>query len=135
MVVTMIRPRLMTWNDMSITDHNRSALSVDVERIETAQRMANGTMRKYWVADKRAFSCSWDMLPSVTANTVDGFAGGEAMEDFYFANSGAFSLKLFHTSATPTGTYNVMFSDFSKTVVKRWAGYELWTVTVSMEEV
>lgn len=136
MAVTFVRPRLMTWNDNAVTDHNRSALSVDVERIETSQRMANGTMRKYWVADKRAFSCSWDALPSVSTTTVDGFWGGTAMEAFYNATAGAFTLKVWGASTTtPTGIYQVMFTDFSKTVEKRWATHELWTLTVSMEEV
>jgi hypothetical protein len=47
-----------------LSDHNRSSLEVSTERIEQRQRMANGTMRSYHIADKLTISTSWDMLPS-----------------------------------------------------------------------
>jgi hypothetical protein len=47
-----------------LSDHNRESLSVSTERIEQRQRMANGTMRSYHIADKLNVSISWSMLPS-----------------------------------------------------------------------
>lgn len=47
-----------------LSDHNRSAIDISTERIEQRQRMANGTMRSYHIADKLKISTSWDMLPS-----------------------------------------------------------------------
>jgi hypothetical protein len=47
-----------------LSDHNRESLSVSTERIEQRQRMANGTMRSYHIADKLNISISWSMLPS-----------------------------------------------------------------------
>jgi len=47
-----------------ISDHNRSALEMSTDRIEQRQRMANGTMRSYHIADKLIINTSWDMLPS-----------------------------------------------------------------------
>jgi|SRR4051812_30728465 ATP adenylyltransferase/5',5'''-P-1,P-4-tetraphosphate phosphorylase II len=133
MSMTFVRPRLMRWNGNAITDHNRQQLSVDVERIEKKQRMANGTLRKYIVADKRSFSTSWTMLPKITAKTVDGFWGADAIEEFYNTVSGSFSLELSDGDGE-TYTYNVMFSDFSKTITKR-GSVDFWEVSVSMEEV
>lgn len=46
------------------SDHNRSPIDVSQTRIETRDRMVNGRMRSFHVADKITISCSWDMLPS-----------------------------------------------------------------------
>lgn len=131
--LTFLKPRLMRWNGNAITDHNRSPLSITPERIEKKQRMANGHMRKYVIADKRTFSCDWDMLPKKTSQTVDGFWGGEAIEDFYNAQAGSFSLDITDGDGE-NYTYTVMFSEFSKEIVKR-GGVDFWQVSVSMEEV
>lgn len=133
MSITLTKPQLMRWNGNPVTDHNRSALSIEVERLEKKQRMANGTLRKYIIADKRGFSCSWEMLPKLTAQTVDGFWGGQAIEDFYNTVPGSFSLELSDADGT-VSTYNVMFSDFSRNIVKR-GSVDFWEVSVSMEEV
>jgi hypothetical protein len=80
-----------------------------VQRIENRQRMVNGRMRSYWVADKRTLSVSWDMLPSraynadpnldtstglptsvATEYTVDGGAGGAELLDWYEKHYGTF---------------------------------------------
>ena len=54
-----------------ITDHNREQIDISNELIEHAQRMANGRMRKYVIANKRKFSTSWKDLPSNPTNVVD----------------------------------------------------------------
>lgn len=131
--MTFARPRLMRWNGNAVTDHNRQQLSIDVERIEKKQRMANGTMRKYIVADKRTFSTSWNMLPKLTSQTVDGFWGADAIEVFYNTVPGPFSLELSDGDGE-TYTYTVMMSDFSKTISKR-GSVDFWEINVTMEEV
>jgi hypothetical protein len=47
-----------------ISDHNRSEINISNERIEQRQRMANGTMRSFFIADKLTITTSWTMLPS-----------------------------------------------------------------------
>lgn len=137
MAITLAKPRLIRWTGnggtIQISDHNRSSLSVEVERIETKTRMANGTMRKYHVADKHTFSTSWEMLPNTNVFTVDGHAGADEMETFYSANEGAFSLRLTLGNA-PERLYTVMFTDFSKTLTKR-GKFDFYDVSLTMEEV
>lgn len=96
-----------------ISDHNRSELSFSQDRIETRERMINGNMRSYWIADKLRLSCNWGRLPSrpfdgeVTfdANgeveqsnylsyTVDGAAGGVDMLHWYESHPEPFFLYL-----------------------------------------
>jgi hypothetical protein len=134
MALTFVRPALLAVNGTKLSDHNRSELGIDVERIETKHRMANGTMRKYVVADKRTFTVSWEQLPTITSQTVDGFMGAAALETFYNTTPGAFTLTVANKDGSTT-PYTVMFTDFTKNVVKRWATYELWNVNITMEEV
>ena len=47
-----------------ISDHNRSDISVNEQRIEQRRRMINGRMRSYHNSDKMVISTSWSMLPS-----------------------------------------------------------------------
>jgi|SRR5882757_5283653 len=133
MSMTFIKPRLMRWNGNAITDHNRAQLTIDVERIEKKQRMSNGTMRKYIIADKRTFSTSWTMLPKLTVQTVDGFWGGEAIEAFYNTVPGNFSLEITDGDGD-ISEYTVMMGDFSKNIVKR-GSTDFWEISVSLEEV
>jgi len=159
----------MSWKDNSLiwlrtgentyeklSDHNRSPLSEDPERIENKKRMADGTLRRYSVVKKRTFSCSWDMLPSSNSisgglQTVDGGMAGEDLERIYNTINSPMRMVMRRGSAigltTPNPTdaqlpfsddnfyiCNVMISDFSKEVVKR-GKVDLWNVSLTLEEV
>lgn len=124
---------IMEWNSNKITDHNRAEVSVSIERIESSKRMANGTMRKYVIADKKTFSTSWNNLPDKAAWAVDGFWAGREMEAFYNATPGSFQLRIVSGDGS-TNTYTVMLSKFSKVLGKRGA-YDFWNVDVEMVEV
>lgn len=95
-----------------LSDDNREAISVQNTRIETRQRMINGRMRSFHIADKKTFSTGWKMLPSrsfsgdpqfdsfgksttgLTQHTSDGGAGGVEILDWYNNNQGSFWLFL-----------------------------------------
>ena len=47
-----------------LSDDNRSTIRINPERIEKRQRMVNGRMRSYHIADKLRISTSWSGLPS-----------------------------------------------------------------------
>lgn len=128
-----VKPSLMTWGGNKITDHNRSELEVSIERIEEKVRMANGTMRKYVIADKRSFGVSWEELPHNKDFTVDGFWGKREMETWYNEQPGDFELKLYHGDGA-VETFVVMLSSFEASISKRGA-YDFWSVSVDMEEV
>jgi hypothetical protein len=105
------------------SDHNRKEIQITQQRIETRQRMINGTMRSYHIADKINISVSWDMLPSRSFSrnvlfdengkpldsyyengniksgtsleyTVDGGAGGVELLDWYETHSNPFYIYL-----------------------------------------
>ena len=95
-------PSQMVW--YRFTDHNREPISINTEIIESAQRMANGKMRKYVVSQKNKFSTSWKYVPSLSFKidpvtrlelsgevnqlTVDGHKSAAWIESFYQTNSG-----------------------------------------------
>lgn len=124
---------IMEWNNNKVTDHNRDSLSVDIESIMDRKRMANGTLRQYWVADKRTFSTSWKELPATANDTVDGFWGGREMYNFYKNTKGSFTLKL-NFSDNTSETVTVVFSSFDYEITKRGA-YDFWQASVTLEEV
>jgi hypothetical protein len=131
-----------------VTEQNRAPLSLNVERIESGQRMSNGTLRKYFIADKLNLSVSWEMVPSFRNETVDGGWGAEDLKAFYesAAGRGAFRIKLNPTvfdkdlieqsdgALADDYTYTVMFTACDFTVVKRGL-QPFWSVNISLEQV
>ncbi len=62
-----------------LSDDNRSSIDFKPVRIEKRERMVNGRMRSYHIADKTQISVSWDMLPSRAYDSLADFnANGEA---------------------------------------------------------
>jgi hypothetical protein len=74
----------ITW--FPLTDHNRQPIKITFEVIEKTNRMADGTLRRYVVARKHKIATSWQMVPSITSNTVDLNKAGAWMRSFYEAN-------------------------------------------------
>lgn len=148
-----------------LSDDTRSPISFSVDRIETRKRMVNGRQRSYHIADKVSISTSWENLcsraygsdPEFTALgtsttspkfTTDGGAGGVELLNWYENNPGSFWVYLAYDNHknfssdeyNKLNQYNevveVMFSDFSYSVVKRGtASHDYWTVDLSLEEV
>lgn len=129
-----------TW--VKISDHGRSPLSINVERIENRQRMANGTLRRYVVDKKRSFSCAWDNIPNVVTDFLANGQSGNWMEEFHDRVNGSFLMRLRAGSdrdlpVTDAGIeeYEVMITDFSKEVSKRGTAFDLLNIDITLEEV
>jgi hypothetical protein len=90
-----------------LSDHNRGPIDFTPNRIEQRQRMINGTMRSYHIADKKTTTIKWTMLPSRSSGvkpdydadgikdssgnlTVDSGAGGAELLEWYENNKGPF---------------------------------------------
>jgi hypothetical protein len=129
-----------TWNKVS--EHNRSPLEINVERIEAITRTSNGTLRKNHIADKRSFSVSWEMLPSYRDLTVDGGWGAEDLRQFYLSDDGkkTFNIRInlaktgSDQSSSGYESYTVSFSNCSFSVLKRGLQPH-WSVSLTMDEV
>jgi len=135
---------------LKLSEHNRQPVQLSKNRIEKQQRMNNGTLRKFFVADKENISVSWNMLPSSYTYTVDGGYGALDLKSFYDGTaakaSGALSgRKSFDVTIKyggTTKTMEMMFTGFSLDIVKRNVkqatgdtAQEFWNVSLTMEEV
>lgn len=134
--VNLRYPQLIRIGALKLSDHNRSPLSVSHEKIELKQRMYNGTMRKFVIADKRSYSVSWNMLPAFNEHTVDKNAGAEDIESFFEQTNGKFFLYLTYDNNPENDPEAVecMLTNFSKEIVKRGIT-TFYDVTLSFEEV
>jgi len=139
---------IMEWssdggtNWFQVSDHGRDPLQVSIERIENVQRMADGTLRRYVVAKKHTFQCSWTGLPSLTGAWLANGQPGSWIETFHDAQNGSFLMRLRAGSDRDTtftgvqGTiYTVMITDFSKEIGKRSFLYDFWNLDITLEEV
>lgn len=135
----MILPRdtAMSWNGTRITEHNRSSIQVTEQKIKKSTRTVNGTLRENIRVVKSRYNISWEMVPSLAAQTVDGYWGGKDILNFA-RTTNSFTLTLRYDDSTgSTVTKTVVFAgDPSYEVVKRsTAGYDLVNVSVELEEV
>lgn len=151
-------------NFLVISDHNRSDLDFSPQRIEKRDRMINGRMRSYHVADKMKLTVSWNNIPSrafptmptfdangkpnVEPYTVDGGAGGNDLLKWYEDHVGSFWVYLAYDKYINFGSdtqayghmaqYNqvmeMYIADFSHKVSKRGALYDMWDVSITLEE-
>jgi hypothetical protein len=147
-----------------LSDHNRGPMDFSIQRLEKRERMINGRMRSYHIADKLSISTSWNRVPSRSSKsamnfgefgtstaeeyTADGGAGGVQLLEWYENHTGSFWVFLAYDKHTnfdseeysKLGQYNevveMFISDFSYTVEKRGAtNHDLWNVSVKLEEV
>ncbi|MFZ9876489.1 MAG: hypothetical protein ACO3EY_05465 [Candidatus Nanopelagicales bacterium] len=117
-----------------LSDHNRTEMSFNSERIEKRERTINGRMRSYHIADKLTMSVSWNNLPSrgyseladfsstgssPNKNTTgeftsDGGAGGVEVLDWYENHQGPFWMFLAYDKYKNFGTDNSSFNNLGK---------------------
>lgn len=151
MTVYLPEGSLLYFNStLKLSEHNRQPVGLSKNRIETQKRMANGTLRKFYVADKENLSVSWSMLPSFSTYTIDGGYGALDLRSFYDgtaakasgALSGRSSFDVTIKYGGTTRTMEMMFTNFSLDVVKRNVkqvsgdtAQEFWNLSITLEEV
>jgi len=135
---------------IKLSEHNRQPVSIQHNRIEKTQRMSDGTLRKFFVADKKTINVSWNLLPSFDTFTVDGGYGAMDLRSFYDgtaakasgALSGRSNFDVTLSYGGTTQTFNMIFTSCSFELVKRNVkqvsgdtAQEFWNVSLSMDEV
>ena len=135
-------PADTTKDWIRLSEHNRREIGINIQRIEQSQRMANGSLRKFFVADKKQFSVSWNMLPGSRIYTIDNEWGALDLIEFYNSSEGqsTFDIRL---NFAKTGTsqessgyepYTVSCTSFNATLVRR-GEIPFYNISMSMEQV
>lgn len=118
-------------NFIILSDDNRKDIQFTPNRIEQRERMINGRMRSYHIADKLKISISWDMLPSrgfaLTPGfsisndtrdnpeyTSDGGAGGVDILKWYDNNQGSFWVYLAYDKHTNFGNNDAAYTKLDR---------------------
>lgn len=129
-----ILPAALEIDGVFLTDHNRSPIRINNERIVSDVRTQSGALRRYFVADKKSFSVSWEMIPQTSEDTVDAAQGAEDLMRLFNNTTGSAKLKIYYDWGIEQ-EYTVVIKDFSAELQKRWLPYRFYSVTVEMEEV
>lgn len=97
-----------------LSDHNRSPIDITFNRLEQRERMINGRMRSYHIADKIELSLSWEMLPSRSFPGATGFSAlgttGYTKTEEYTADNGAGGVELLDWYKNHTDSFWVFLS-------------------------
>lgn len=121
--ITLPVGALIKFNSIALSEHNRNPMSIGYTRIEKTQRMSNGTLRKFFIADKKSLTVSWDSLPSYSNYTVDNGWGALDIKNFYesYLGKASFPVTISYSSlgGMTTETMNMYFTSFSCEVLKR----------------
>lgn len=135
---------ILRINGNELSEHNREPVNISVTRLEKIQRMSNGTLRKFFIADKKNISISWTMLPSYSTFTVDGKWGARDIKSFYESATGQASFPVTVKYGTTQNAEDLVmvFSSCSFDVVRRNVKtkisdtpQEFWNVSLTLEEV
>lgn len=142
--ITLPVGALVTIGGNNLSEHNRAPITISVDRIQKTQRMSNGTLRKFFINDKKNINISWSMLPSRSTYTVDGFYGARDIKDFYegATGKGSFAVTVKYGNTSNAENLTMIFTSCNFELVRRNAKIlstdtpqELWNVSLTMEEV
>lgn len=129
-----IKPAALELDGIFLTDHNRSEININNQRLVNDIRTQFGELRRYFKADKKNFTVTWTMIPQSFEYTVDANLGAEDMRDLFESKRGMVNLKIYFDFGDEQD-YRVVITDFSFTLQKRWDEYRFYDCTLSMEEV
>lgn len=128
------RPQAMVWTDayeisgglylpsgieyddfIILTDHNRSEISVEKNRIANRARTINGTMRNYHITDKKTYSVSWELLPSRAFDydpefNSSGIISSSATLQDFIVDNGASGVEMLNWHENHTGPFYLLLS-------------------------
>lgn len=135
-------PNDTTQSWIKLTEHNRKEIAVTTQRIEQSKRMSNGDLRKFFIADKKNFSFSWDMLPGTRIYTIDNQWGALDLIRFYESTEGqsTFSIRLnfakngANQESSGFEEYVVSCTSFNATLIRR-GEVPFYNISMSLEQI
>jgi hypothetical protein len=129
-----VKPAAIELDGIFLTDHNRSELNINNQRLVNDIRTQFGELRRYYKADKKSFTVNWSMIPQSFEYTVDANLGAEDMKDLFESKQGLVNLKIYFDFGDEQD-YRVVITDFSFILRNRWDEYRFYDCSLAMEEI
>ena len=142
--MTLILPKgsLIQIDGIDLSEHNRSSASIDVKPIGSSNVTILGRTRKQQITMKRTLSVSWQHLPALDSQTVDGKAGRNTINFLLpqtywdlFNNSAAVVsyYEVDNNNVQTRTTFNAFLDSYNEELLKRFS-YQHWNVSLSLVE-
>jgi hypothetical protein len=126
-------PALVRLNDTDLTDQGRT---FDEKRDERAVEnvTANGTIKKYIIAEKREWDLAWSMLPQNASDTYDEKGARDTIKALAMVGN-TVTLRV-RDSYGEENIYTVWIQDYSEKIVRRdfVSNIFLYDVSISLKE-
>jgi coproporphyrinogen III oxidase len=142
MAMTFPARSILSLDGVFLSEHSRSPLTVEFEKIENANRTVNGRLRVYEIANKHKLNVDWEWIPSKSQYTVDGYAGGVELNSLYLLG-GVKTVEIWtdseaaKSSLAPTVSFDGRINSFNYSIEKRNVGgifFDYWNISMSVEE-
>lgn len=142
MTVYLPKGALITADEITLSDHNRSAASLSPEAIKSDYRTMAGYLKRQVTSSKRTLQVSWENLPALDSQTVDGYAGRNTIAENVRTVWAADTRTPITVSWYEVGADNVQtlvsmsafLDSYKESLNKRW-GRQFWNVDISFVEV
>jgi len=137
MAISLPKGSLITINSTQLSEHNRSAMQLQREILKSDNRTVTGVMRRYFINQKRRITISWERLPALDNQTVDGKTGRNSLKALYEANIGNTVTVSYYEVDSNNNQTQVTFTGFidsyEETLLKRYNS-QLWDVSITLVE-
>ena len=132
-MVTFAGPALVRFDDTDITDQGRTFSEGRDERA-VSNNTANGTIKKYIIAEKRTWSLSWSYIPQLSTDTYDEKGARDTIKALAMIGD-PITLRV-RNSYGEEYVYTVWIEDYDEKVVRRdfVTNIFLYDVNLSLKE-
>jgi len=141
MTVNLAKGSFLIVDTTELSEHNRSGGHIEHQMIGVMARTIVGTMRRQSFTGKRKVSVSWERLPALDSQTVDGKAGRNTLRDLvgddWTSNLTPFTLTVREVDSNNNQvdtTFQAYVESYDEELQKRFS-YQHWNVSISFVEV
>lgn len=141
MTIYLPKGALITIDGVELSDHNRSPAQIDYELIQSGDRIVDSTLRRRILVHKTKLAISWELLPALDEQTVDGKAGRNTLSEMVsdewnlISTFRTLSYKEVDSQNVQTNkTLSMMIDSYSEELVYRH-NKQLWNVNMTLVEV
>jgi len=141
MTVSLPKGSFILVNGTPLSEHNRSGGAIQKEMLGVSARTIVGTMKRQSFVGKRTISVSWEHLPALDDQTVDGKAGRNTIRDLvdqdWTNNLVPYTIVIHEVddnNVQTDTTISAFVDSYSEELIKRYA-YQHWNVSISFVEV